>query len=259
MDRGSALLNQKYPHKEKMKVALFIPCLNEHFYPQTAISMVKILHRLGIDVEYVDNQTCCGQPAFNTGYRKQVMPVAERFIRLFKDKQYIVAPSGSCVYMVKSHYDLLDIREDLVPVYQELKGKIFEFTEFLVDVLNQTDLGGRFPHRVTYHDSCHLSRGLGIRSQPRLLIKAIKDIDFVEMERSDLCCGFGGTFSYKCKEISVEMVKQKCSYIEKSGARYCIGADCGCLMNISGFLKKHQKKIETMHIADLLAKSLNLG
>jgi len=241
-----------------MKVALFIPCLNEHFFPQTALSMVKIFKKLSLDVEYVENQTCCGQPAFNAGYFNQVVPLAERFIELFKNQQYIVAPSGSCVFMVRRHYARLDIREDVRKTYEQLKNRIYEFTEFLVDVLKATDLGGTFAHKVTYHDSCHLLRGLGIREQPRMLIKAIKNIDFVEMESPDVCCGFGGTFSYKCSEISLEMVKQKCRYIKQSGAEYCIGADSSCLLNIGGYLKKNNKNIKTMHIADLLAESLDL-
>lgn len=241
-----------------MKIALFVPCLNEHFYPQTALSMVKIFKKLGLDVEYIENQTCCGQPAFNAGYFKEVIPLAERFIELFKNQQYVVAPSGSCVFMVRRHYDHIDIKKNLKEAYEQLKNRIYEFTEFLIDVLKVTDLGGTFAHKVTYHDSCHLARGLGIREQPRKLIRAIKDIDFVEMENSDACCGFGGTFSYKCSGISIEMVKQKCRYIEQSGAEYCVGADPSCLMNISGYLKKNKKNIRTLHIADLLAESLNL-
>lgn len=220
--------------------------------------MVKIFKKLGLNVEYVENQTCCGQPAFNTGYFKEVVPLAERFIELFKNQQYIVAPSGSCVFMVRYNYSRLDVIENFGKAYEQLKNRIYEFTEFLVDVLGITDLGGTFAHKVTYHDSCHLARGLGISKQPRMLIRAIKNIDFVEAESSDACCGFGGTFSYKCREISLEMVKQKCRYIEQSGAEYCVGADSSCLMNISGYLKKNDKSIRTIHIADLLAESLNL-
>lgn len=241
-----------------MKVALFVPCLNEHFYPQTVLSMVRIFKKLELDVEYVENQTCCGQPGFNTGYFKQVTPLAVHFIELFQDKQYVVAPSGSCVFMVRRHYEQLDIAKHLREAYEQLKNRIYEFTEFLVDVLKVTDLGGTFAHKVTYHDSCHLARGLGIREQPRKLIRAIKNIDFVEMENPDACCGFGGTFSYKCRDISIEMVKRKCEYIERSGAEYCVGADPSCLMNISGYLKKNKKDIRTIHIADLLAESLSL-
>ncbi len=241
-----------------MKVSLFIPCLSEHMFAESAISMVKILNHLGIEYEYVEGQTCCGQPAFNSGYRKQVIPLAERFLELFRDKEYIVAPSGSCTAMVKIFYHDLDIREELKPVLDDLGPRMYEFTEFLVDVVKAEDLGGRFPHRVTYHDSCHLLRELGIREQPRKLIRNIKEIDFVEMEKSDTCCGFGGTFSYKFAELSTAMVARKCRYIQESDAEYVIGADSSCLMNIDGYLRKHKMKARAMHIADLLAKSLNL-
>lgn len=241
-----------------MKVALFIPCLTEHLFPSAALSMVKIFQKLGIDVKYIENQTCCGQPAFNTGYHKEVVPLAEHFIELFKNEEYIVAPSGSCVSMVREHYKDLPIREKLITSYQEICTKIYEFSEFLVDILKEIDFNGHFPHRVTYHDSCHVVRGLGIREQPRKLIQEIRDIDFIEMEKSDLCCGFGGTFSYKFKNISIEMVKRKCRYIEESKAEYCIGADSSCLMNIEGYLLKNKFKAKTLHIADLLAQSLTL-
>jgi len=241
-----------------MKVSLFIPCLTEHLFPESALSMVKIFNHLGIDVEYVEDQTCCGQPAFNSGYRKEMVPLAERFIRLFSGKEYIVAPSGSCVAMVRVFYRELDIPKELQPALGQLSERIFEFSEFMVNVLNVTNLGGRFNYKVTYHDSCHLARELGVREQPRRLIKGIKDIKYIEMEKADLCCGFGGTFSYKYKDVSIEMVKRKCSYIEESGADYCIGADSSCLMNIEGYLRKHNSSVKTMHLADLLARSKGL-
>lgn len=241
-----------------MKVALFIPCLSEHLYPESALSMVKIFKHIGLDIEYVEEQTCCGQPAFNSGYRKEIVPVAERFIELFHDKQVIVAPSGSCTAMVRKFYYDLDIRNELKPALDELSKKIYEFTEFMVDVVKKIDLGGHFPYRVTYHDSCHLLRELGVKDQPRKLLNAVKGIDFIEMENSDVCCGFGGTFSYKHKDISLSMVERKCHYIKQSQADFCVGADSSCLMNIEGYLKKHDFKAKTLHIADLLAKSLNL-
>ena len=218
--------------------------------------MMKIFRHLGVEVDYVDDQTCCGQPAFNSGYHKEVVPVAERFIELFKDKEYIVAPSGSCVAFVKCFYKELDIRDELKPALEQLSKKIFEFTEFLTDVLKVDSLGGEFKHKVTYHDSCHLLRELEIHDQPRKLIKSIKNIDFVEMEKPDTCCGFGGTFSYTFEDVSVAMVERKCKYIKESGAEFCIGADSSCLMNIDGYLRKHKMKAKTMHIADLLALSL---
>ena len=241
-----------------MTVSLFIPCMTEHLFPESGIAMVKIFRHLGVDVDYVDDQTCCGQPAFNSGYHKEIVPVAERFIELFRGKEYIIAPSGSCVSFVKCFYNELKIRDDLKPALKELCGKIFEFTEFLVDVLGVENLGGEFNHKVTYHDSCHLLRELGIKEQPRKLINAISGIDFVEMNESDTCCGFGGTFSYKFKGISISMVEQKCKNIEATGAEFCIGADSSCLMNIEGYLRKNNMNAKTMHITELLAQSLKL-
>ena len=241
-----------------MKVALFIPCLSEHLYPGSALSMVKVLKHIGAEIDYVEDQTCCGQPAFNSGYHREIIPLAERFIKLFQGKGYVVAPSGSCTAMVRVFYRELDIRPELKPALDDLCSRIFEFTEFLVDVAKVRNLGGRFKHRVTYHDSCHLLRELGVRTQPRSLIQGIKDIDFVEMEKSDICCGFGGTFSYKFAHLSTAMVERKCRYIQSSGAEYVIGADSSCLMNIEGFLRKNGYTAKTMHIADLLASSLNL-
>lgn len=239
-----------------MKLSLFIPCLTEHLYPDSGISMVKVLEHLGYEIEYVENQTCCGQPAFNSGYRKEIIPVAERFIRLFQDKECIVAPSGSCVAMVRVFYDKLALDPALKPGLESLKNRLFEFTEFLGAHADMEKLKGSFPHRVTYHDSCHLNRELGVREQPRRLLQNIPDINFVEMEHPDQCCGFGGTFSYKFANISVAMVKQKCDYIEASGAEYCVGADSSCLMNIEGYLRKHNMNARTIHIANLLAESL---
>lgn len=241
-----------------MTVSLFIPCLTEHFYPESGMAMVKLFRHLGVEVDYVDDQTCCGQPAFNSGYRKELVPVAERFIELFRDKEYIVAPSGSCVSFVKIFYNELEIREELKPALKELCGKIYEFTEFLVDVLKVENLGGEFKHKATYHDSCHLLRELGIKEQPRKLIRSINGIDFVEMEGHDSCCGFGGTFSYKFENVSIAMVEEKCKNIIASGAEYCIGADSSCLMNIEGYLRKNKMNAKTMHIAELLALSLKL-
>ncbi|MCP4725456.1 MAG: (Fe-S)-binding protein [bacterium] len=241
-----------------MQVSLFIPCLNEHIYAGTAMSMVKVLEYLGVNVKYVEDQTCCGQPAFNTGYRKEALGLAEKFIDLFADEEYVVAPSGSCVSMVRNHYSELDLKQDHLSKLADLKSRIFEFTEFIVEILKTEEIGGSFDHKVTYHDSCHLARELGIREHPRKLIRGIKNIEFIEMEEPDLCCGFGGTFSYKFKNISIEMVRSKCLKIEKIGAEYCIGADSSCLMNIEGFLRKNNMTAKTIHIADLLAESLNL-
>ncbi len=242
-----------------MNVALFIPCLSEHLFAESALSMVKVLDHFGIGIDYVEDQTCCGQPAFNSGYRKEIIPVAERLIRLFEGHEYVIAPSGSCTTMVRVFYKELEIDPALKPALESLSRRIFEFSEFLVDVAKVATVDGSFPHRVTYHDSCHLLRELGVREQPRRLIRAISDITFVEMEKPDTCCGFGGTFSYKMADVSLAMVERKCRYIEESGADYVIGADSSCLMNIDGWLSKHNMHARGLHIADLLARSLGLA
>ncbi|HNS72684.1 MAG TPA: (Fe-S)-binding protein, partial [bacterium] len=161
--------------------------------------------------------------------------------------------------MVRVFYKELEIDPALKPALESLGRRIFEFTEFLVDVAKVATVDGSFPHRVTYHDSCHLLRELGVREQPRRLIRAISDIDFVEMEKPDTCCGFGGTFSYKMAEVSLAMVARKCRYVEASGADYVVGADSSCLMNIDGYLRKHNMHARGLHIADLLARSLGLA
>lgn len=241
-----------------MRVSLFIPCLSEHMAAESAMNMVRVLDHLGCEIDYVEDQTCCGQPAFNSGYRKEIVPMAERFINLFKTKEVVISPSGSCAAMVKAFYDDLDLSAQARQDLAALRPKFYEFSEFLVDKLGVQDWPGRFPHRVTYHESCHLSRELGIVDQPRQLIRLIKDIDFVEMQEADTCCGFGGTFSVKYSDVSVAMVQRKCEFIEASGADYCIGCDSSCLMNIEGYLRKHGMNAKTLHLADLLAQSLNL-
>jgi len=241
-----------------MKVALFIPCLNEHFFAETSINMVKVLRHLNIEVEYVEDQTCCGQPAFNSGYVNEVKPLAEKYIKLFADHDYIIAPSGSCVSMVKNHYGGLDLPQNVKKTYERLKSKIYEFSEFLVDVLNLEKIDAQFQHKITFHDSCHALRELFIKDQPRKLINMIKGIQLIEMNESDSCCGFGGTFSYKYADVSIAMVARKCENIVSSEAEFCVGVDSSCLMNIDGYLKKNNPNIKTLHIADLLAKSMNL-
>ena len=241
-----------------MQVALFIPCLNEHIYPSAAISMVKVLNYFKVDTIYVDDQTCCGQPAFNSGYQSEIIPLAERFIKLFADYDYVIAPSGSCVAMVKNHYKEIPFDNSLNEKYNSLRNKIYEFTEFLIKVLNITSIDAQFKHKVTFHDSCHALRELKISSEPRKILNMIKDLELVEMLDSDVCCGFGGTFSYKYEDVSVAMVERKCSNILNTKAEYCVGLDSSCLMNIDGYVKKNKLNVKVIHIADLLCQSLGI-
>jgi len=237
----------------KPKATLFIQCIVDSVFPKVGQSMVRVLDRLGVSMDYPEDQTCCGQPAFNSGYRGEARAAAKRFIEIFEDAEAIVCPSGSCVDMVRNHYgDLFENDSRWLARAEHVAVKTFEFSEFLVDVLKVEDAGASFAERVTYHDSCHLMRGIGVSRQPRVLISNVKEIDFVEMHDADRCCGFGGTFSFKYPDISTVMLEEKVRNIEASGAGVVVGCDMGCLMNIQGMLKRKNININTMHIAELL-------
>jgi L-lactate dehydrogenase complex protein LldE len=187
----------------KPRVALFITCLGDQFFPQVGESVVRVLRRLGVEVTFNPAQTCCGQPAFNTGYPREAREVAMRVLDLFDDADYVVAPSGSCTSMVRVFYpELFAGDPPRLRKVQQLGERFFEFSEFLVKVLNVEDVGASFPHRVAYHDSCHLLRELGIEEQPRKLVRAVRGLEFLELQDHQLCCGFGGTFSVKFPSFS---------------------------------------------------------
>ena len=235
-------------------VTLFIQCIVDGIYPEVAEAMVCIFDHLGIAVDYPQDQTCCGQPAFNSGYRTAARKAAKHFIKVFEHAPLIVCPSGSCVAMVRHHYADLFTEDPAWQARADAVGRrTFELTEFLVDVLGVTDLGARFDGRVTYHDSCHLLRTLGVKSQPRTLLANIHGLEFVEMADSDRCCGFGGAFSVKYPDISTAMVAEKVDTILATGADTVVGCDMGCLMNIEGYLSRHSHPVQVKHIAQLLA------
>lgn len=235
-------------------VSLFIQCLVDTMFPRTGEAMVDVFDRFSIPFDYPRGQTCCGQPAFNSGYRDDAAAAAKHFIEIFKDAEVIVCPSGSCVHMVRHHYPILfaDDPEMLEKAFL-IGEKTYEFTQYLVDVLGITDTQAEIQSTVTYHDSCHLSRGLGIKEQPRTLLKNIQGLTFTEMKDSDTCCGFGGTFSVNYPEISVAMVDEKIDNILATGADIVTGCDISCLMNIWGRLSRLGKKVQVIHIAELLA------
>jgi L-lactate dehydrogenase complex protein LldE len=235
-------------------VSLFIQCLVDTLFPEAAEAMVTVFDRLGIAYRYPTGQTCCGQPAFNSGYRREARAAARHFIATFEDAEAIVCPSGSCVHMVRHHYPELfpddpEMRQRAI----EVGEKTFEFTQYLVDELNVTDTGACYPGTVTYHDSCHLTRGLGISGQPRLLLQNVRGLDLIEMHDSDTCCGFGGSFSVNYPEISTGMVDEKIANILATGAETVTGCDISCLMNILGRLSRKREKIKVLHIAQILA------
>ena len=235
-------------------VSFFVPCLVDALYPEVGRAVFTVLENLGLEVDCPLDQTCCGQMAFNAGYRAQARRPAKRFITLFEEAEIIVCPSGSCTAMVKHHYPLL-LQAD--PVWhkraRDVAAKTFEFTQFLVDILGLTDLGARCACRATYHDSCHLNRHLGISRRPRLLLQAVQDLTLVEMEDSDRCCGFGGTFSLKYPDISLAILQDKIDAILTTGADIVVGCDMGCLMNIQGRLNRLGSNVQVKHIAQVLA------
>ncbi len=241
-------------NKTKQPVSLFVTCLVDGISPGVGEAVVTVFERLGILVSCPPEQTCCGQPAFNSGYRTEARRAARRFIEVFEGADVIVGPSGSCVHMVKHHYPLLFEGEGKWQARAErVAEKTFEFTQYLVDVLAVTDLGAAFSGKVTYHDSCHLLRGLGIGAQPRKLIENVRGATFVEMAASDRCCGFGGAFSVKYPEISSAMTEEKVHHILASGADAVVGCDASCLMNIGGMLSRMGSSVRCLHIAELLA------
>jgi len=235
-------------------VTLFIQCIIDAVYPEVAEAMVRVLERLDIEAICPADQTCCGQPAYNSGYQGEARAAARHFLDVFGDAEIIVCPSGSCVNMVRHHYAELFADNPRMQARANAIGKkTYEFTEFLVDVLAVEQVGAEYAGRVTYHDSCHLLRGLRIAAQPRQLLAGIKDLEFVEMPQSDRCCGFGGSFAVKYPEISTAMVDEKVANIVASGADTVTGCDMGCLMNIQGRLNRMGSDIKVRHIAQLLA------
>src|ERR1039457_3235347 len=221
----------------KPRVALFITCLADQFLPDAGECVVKILQRLCVEVTFNPAQTCCGQPAFNTGFRDEARSVATRVLDLFDDADYIVSPSGSCTAMARVFSPEL-FAGDAARLRQvaQLRDRFFEFSEFLVNVLKVEDVGASFAHRVTYLDSCHLLRELGVGEAPRKLLRKVRGIDLIELGDNQLCCGFGGTFSVKFPEVSVPMGQDKVRAASQTGAEYLVAADGGCLMHLSGLI-----------------------
>ena len=237
-----------------MKVSLFITCLVDQLFPQVGVSMVEVLRRLGVELDFPEAQTCCGQPAFNSGYRAEARELAERFIKVFDDSHYIVTPSGSCASMVKVFYaDLFEDDAAKRERARRLAAHTYEFSEFLINVLKVEDVGAQFRGRVALHQSCHLLRELNVRTEPLKLLSAVRDIELVELERADACCGFGGLFAIKYAQISGGILQEKIDCIKRSGADVIVASDMGCLMHINGGLSRQRIPVRTMHIAELLA------
>ena len=237
-----------------MDIQLFIPCFIDQLYPQSAFNTIKILEKAGCKVHYNPKQTCCGQPAFNSGYWKEASRLAKKFLVDFNAEMPVVSPSGSCTGYIRRHYHkILDGRPELLMKFEIMQNTIYELSDFLVNILHVEDLGAAFPHRVTFHDSCSALREYGIREEPRRLLSRVKGLELVEMSESEVCCGFGGTFSVKNKAVSTAMADKKVQNALKTGAEYIVSTEASCLMHINSYCSKQKIPIKGIHLADVLA------
>lgn len=235
-----------------MKVSMFITCISDAVYPQIGEAMARLLARYGVLLEFPSIQTCCGQPAFNSGYWKEARDSAKTILAAFEDSDFVIAPSGSCIGMIHHYPKLFEEDPILLQKARSLQDKSYEFTQFLVQVLGVTDVGATFPHKVTYHPSCHGSRLLGIKEEPMSLMHHVKGMELIPLPFAEDCCGFGGTFAVKMSEISGAMVMEKGDHVLESEAEVLVGLDMACLMNIAGHLRYRNKPIRVMHLAELL-------
>lgn len=237
------------------KVSLFIPCFVDQLTPEIGVDVARVLRRIGCELDFPEEQTCCGQPAFNTGYWGDARPVAERFLRVFRSAEAIVCPSGSCTTMVRNFYPELLAGTAVADEAKSIGGRVFEFSEFLVRVAGVSDLGAHFPHRVAFHDACHGLRELRVKQEPRELLRRVRGLELVEMPRSEECCGFGGTFATKFGMISAAMGDTKAANAEASGAEYLASTDPSCLLHIDGILRRRNSPVRTIHLASILART----
>jgi L-lactate dehydrogenase complex protein LldE len=235
-----------------MTVTLFIPCFVDLLYPRAGISVVEILEKLGHRIDFPENLNCCGQPAFNSGYWDEARGLALPVLKRLKNSEVVVIVSGSCGAMLKVFYPQLFAGTPHEKDAKELSAKCYEFSDFLVTKLGVTDLGARFPAKVTFHDGCHGLRELGIKASPRKLLEKVRGLQLVEM-KEEICCGFGGTFAAKFPMISTAMGEVKCSHAIETGAEYIVSNDSSCLMHIQGIADKQGKKLKTIHLAEVLA------
>lgn len=241
---------------EKQEVELFVPCCIDQLYPQTAFSTIKVLEHLGVKVNYNPEQICCGQTAFRNGYWDEAKEIGEKFIREFGTGRAVVCPSASCVGYVKNYYWKLFYNTGLHLEYRKLRENIYEFTDYIVNVLRKVKVGGKFSHKVTYHDSCSALREYGLSEEPRLLLKNVDGLELIEMEKTDQCCGFGGMFSLGFEPVSVAMTRQKVSNALATQAEFIVSTDSTCLGNMEAYIRKQKLDIRCMHIADVLAEGL---
>jgi len=243
-----------------MKVSLFVTCLVDQLWTSIGVSSVEVLRRVGCEVEFDQRQTCCAQPAFNTGYLPEARQVAQRFISIFEESNAdaIVSPSGSCTAMVRHYPELFTHDAEWQKRAVSVAAKTHELSAFLIRVLKIEDVGAAWSGRLTWHDACHGLRDLNLKSEPRTLIRNVRGAEFVELEHADACCGFGGTFSVKYPEISLAILDQKIEAIERAGVQAVVSGDASCLMQIGGRLTRRGSKVRVMHLAELLSSTTNV-
>ena len=237
-----------------VRAALMITCLGDMFFPEVGVAMVRLLRGLGVEVEFPEGQTCCGMPLFNSGYHHDAALVAARTVKLFERAEHVVVPSGSCAWMVKTEYPgLLKHDPALRAAAESLARRTRELSQFLVEVLGVSRVDSSFEGKVTYHDSCHLLRGLGESASPRALLRGVRGVDLVELPGADQCCGFGGSFSVRLPEVSSAILARKLVNVEATGARCLVACDAGCLMQMGGGLTRRGSAVKAVHLAEVLA------
>lgn len=235
-----------------MKVSLFVTCMCDIFSSNVGKDTVELLEKVGCEVDFPEQQTCCGQPAYNSGYLKDSKAAMKQMMKSFKGSEYVVGPSGSCVGMLREYPQIFKGDPLWEKEAEALAAKTYELTQFLVDVLGVTDVGSNFKGKVTYHPSCHMTRILGVKEAPTILLKNVKGLELIELPIKEDCCGFGGTFAVKNPVISGEMAKEKSRHVSETGAEYLVGGDMACLMNIGGMMRREGKDIKIVHISEIL-------
>ena len=242
-----------------MNVALMVTCINDALFPDTGKAVVTLLRRLGVEVHFPQAQTCCGQPMVNTGYLDEAVPVVRGFVDAFAGYDAVVTPSGSCAGCARHQHRIVAQRaaergeSALAEAVSRTSPRVYELSEFLIDVLGVEDVGASFPHRVTYHPTCHSLRMLGVGDRPLQLLRAVRGIDLVELPAAEECCGFGGTFAMKNAEVSVAMGADKARHVCSTGAEVLVAGDSSCLMHIGGVLSRQRAGVRVMHLAEVLA------
>jgi len=236
-----------------MNVQIFIPCFVDQLYPDTAFNMIKVLEKAGCTVSYNTDQTCCGQPAFNAGFRGEAKDVCSKFLKDFKGDEYIVSPSASCTGFVRNYYSKLFDNSSVHNEVKDIGKRMYEFSEFMVHVLQVQNVGAVLKGKATYHDSCAGLRECKIKTEPRKLLSNVKGLELTELNDVETCCGFGGTFAVKFESISIAMGEQKVENALATGAEYLISTDLSCLMHLQGYINNKGYNLKTLHLADVLA------